>query len=91
MGAVDPYARERWQGGDLERVRAYRRTYPHPPGYRHDPNRLRVRHYTRRKPVQSGASWERRQYETQWVRYLAQSLGVSVREARRMERDSRPD
>lgn len=91
VGPVDPYARERWRGGELERVRGYRRTYPHPPGYHHKPSTLRVRGYHRQKPVLSGAAWERRQNENEWVRYLSGYYHVSRSAARRMERESRPE
>jgi hypothetical protein len=90
VGPVDPYARERWRGGELARVRAYLRGFPHPPGYTRHPNRLHVRGYYRRKGVLSGEAWVRREHQNEWVRYLADYYHVSRSAARRMERESRP-
>ena len=71
---------------DLETVRRHRRRMPHPPNAIRKAKPVKVDSYIRRGPSAS----ETAQANREWVAYLADYYHVSLAEARKMERDSRP-
>ncbi len=69
----------------VQRVRGYRRRYPHPPGKTR--GKLRVRAYFRHAGARD---WLAGEYEREWTDYRASYYNLSRKEARKMVRDSRP-
>lgn len=72
-----------------ERVRAYRRRHPDPPGPR-TPGKVRVHAYIRHRRLWALGRHDESESQTAWIRYLADFHHISMREARRMERETRP-
>ncbi len=70
---------------EVDRVRAYRRRFPHPPGIHR--GKLRVRAYYRHPGARD---WLKSETQREWIAHLASYYHISPAQARRMERESRP-